>query len=151
MISNGTGSGYCFSYPTKWTINMVGAAGTNVAFNQGAAATGTTEQTLYIELAQNSSLENADKAVATYEESASPLVDPSEKVLKKQIETIGDKQVLLLLTDMNGINFYRYFIVHSGLTLMFQASAPAEETTKQEYVDFWSNAGAVVSSTRFNP
>ncbi len=154
LSTNGSGSGYCLRYPKDWTIRVAGAAELNLMFNDGAPATGTSKQMLFVQLASGDSLENADKATTCYEcygSNPSPLVDQSETMISRRVETVGDNQVLFLQSNKDSIYFNRYFIVHSGLTLMFQSEVSEEEAKTQEYVDFLSNVIQVVSSTRFGP
>src|SRR3989344_1757349 len=126
--------GYSLSYPEGWTVRLAGAEGMNLFFNEGINSG--TKKGLFLQLTLTDlPLEQADKATYNFEWSgADPLVSPEESIQSKRIETIGDKQVLTLITSEGDLYLNRYFLLkkRNEYTTLYMLRS---EDSKSDYED----------------
>ena len=138
-------TGYTMRYPDSWNVRIAGAEGMNLYFNKGVY-TGNAQE-LFIGITRTKlPLEQADKSTYSFEQSAaSLLVDPTEQVVSKTIENVGDKQVLHLVTEQDSHPIHRYFLLHQesedATVYMFKTSSDNEV--------FLSDIKQMISSMKF--
>ncbi len=142
---------YCLLYPSDWQVRVAGAYGNNLMFNE-PIATGT-RQMVFLQGAYGGfPLEQADKSTAGAGdgEIPAPLVDPAETIIHKEIETIGNKQVLFESSKNGTTIINRYFLGEKGVAAhVFQSSVPGAFASSANYATFLSTLKQVVSSMQF--
>jgi hypothetical protein len=155
--------GYCLQYPDTWEIELEGLNESGLFFNRSIIKNGGstdvfpptttgTIQALQVQVTgrDDLSLEDADKATMSYELSGPhPLVKADEKVISKNIITIGTKEVLRLRTQLRDVIYTRYILVHNKFIYYFRAAARTTYVSSKDYTAFLSNVEQMVASMQF--
>ena len=125
--------GYRLMYPEEWSVRLAGAEGMNLLFNEGIRS-GKNQQVFLQLTLTNLPLENADQATYSFEGyGPEPLVDSDELVQEKSIETIGDKQVLKLITSKEDEGLVRYFLRYKSTLYMFEIVTPVSDFNNDDH------------------
>lgn len=137
--------GYSLIYPENWIVRLAGAEGMNLGFDKANG------QSLFIQLTTTElPLEKADEAAYVYEMSdPDPLVEPGESQISKVIQTIGDRQVLVLLSSKGDISIRRYFLLHSGTLYMFEIKTPTVDLATDETRELVEDVEEMITSIEF--
>ncbi|HLC04338.1 MAG TPA: hypothetical protein VJK02_14985 [Anaerolineales bacterium] len=149
--------GYSLVYPANWTVRVAGAEAMNLLFNEGVEAG--TSQEVFLQLAVTYlTLEQADQATYGFESSGpEPLLGPSETVTRRTIGTIGDKQVLVVRSSVEGFSLRRWFLLYRpqdaeedySTLYMFQVRTPTAISTTVEYAELLGILERMISSMQF--
>jgi hypothetical protein len=149
--------GYSLTYPDDWKVRVTGAEAMNLIFNEGTKSG--KNQEVFIQLTTTESpLEQADQATYGFEMSGpNPLVDPMEVVISKAVESIGDKQVLILVSAKDDQSFTRYFVIHRDETqkgdvstlYMFRIITPKPEVNTAEHGELLDVIKEMITSMQF--
>ena len=141
--------GYGLRYPAGWVITLAGAEGMNLRFDTSASSE--KNQGVFVQLAMTDlPLEQADKATYGFEMAGpDPLVGADESQISRAVQTIGDKQVLVLITSKSDQSIKRYFTLHSGTLYMFEIKTPPANFGEGEIAELSVQVEEMISSLRF--
>ena len=136
---------YSLLYPENWVLRFVGVEGLNLLFNTPQG------EEVFVQLVRfELPLEQADQATYSYEKlSPEPLVGADETTVSRAIQTIGESQVLTLLTRKGEVSINRYFLLlGDGHLLMFEVKVPTVEFNNDETTELLANVEEMVASLR---
>src|SRR5690606_34117436 len=105
-----------------------GAAAQNLLFETEKG------QSVFLQLATaDLPLEQSDEATSSYELSGPiPLVAPEERRISREFQTIGDKEALVLITELDDFSIKRYFLIHDNTLYMFEMKTPRLNSDEEE-------------------
>ena len=128
-------AGYNISLPDNWFCRVVGVASNNLA-----CISDSNQQIFLQTLMTDLPITQADEAVSVYQEgggySSDPIVENDEKKVSRELVTIGDKQVLKLLTSQKDSFILRYIMKSedSLYVLKFEMKDPEDQESKQAII-----------------
>lgn len=137
--------GFRFRFPVWWTVDIRGAAARNLLFTTDKG------QEVFVILATtNLPLEQSDEATSSYELSGPiPLVAPEERRISREIRTIGDKETLVLITELDDFSIKRYFLIHDNTLYMFEMKTPRLNSDEEENAALFLQVEEIISSIQF--
>lgn len=137
--------GIRFRFPTWWTVGIVGAEGTGLRFETDQG------QKVFVGLMRAKiSLEQADEATYSFESSGPiPLVAPEEQRISKEIQTVGDKESLVLVTADGDLFIKRYFVIHDNTLYTFRIDIPKLQYDNEETKILLLQVEEIISSMQF--
>jgi hypothetical protein len=138
-------NGYIMAYPEIWEVKPRGASGVNLFFDKKPSSD--TDQHLVFMSSTVTSLplEKADQETqfgAHENFFPTPTIDQNKQTISRNIETIGDKKVLHVITENKGISHHAFYFYYDKKTdenkymsYVISASDPDEELLKNiEYM-----------------
>jgi len=138
--------GFSFTFPVWWTVHPTGAEGINLIFETDQ------RQEVFVQLTRRAdlTLERADEATSSYELSGPiPLVAPEERRISREFQTIGDKEALVLITELDDFSIKRYFLIHDNTLYMFEMKTPRLNSDEEENAALFLQVEEIISSIQF--
>ncbi|MBV6450537.1 MAG: hypothetical protein MHPDNHAH_01261 [Anaerolineales bacterium] len=138
--------GFSFTFPVWWTVHPTGAEGINLIFETDQ------KQEVFVQLTRKAdlTLERADEATYMFERHGpDPLVAPEERRISKEIQTIGDKETLVLITELDDFFIKRYFLIHDNTLYMFEMKTPRLNSDEEENAALFLQVEEIISSIQF--
>jgi hypothetical protein len=139
-------SPYCLLYPIGWKTTIVGIAQRNLSLVDGTVKDPNGDYDI--------SWTDGRVLLLLSGEAASPvspeaILSPGETISYSQVETIGDKKVQHVISELGGLTYNRYLVWHAGASYMFQSRIPDTLVNDLAYKQFLTTTIAIVSSTQF--
>lgn len=135
-----------FTFPTWWTVHFVGAFSQNFLFETDKG------QEVLLVLKSNTGLplEQADET-KYYVAPDHPyyLVAPEEQRISKEIQTIGDKEALVLVTADGNLSIKRYFVINESTLYMFEIKLPKLNYDDEGNLELFLQVEEIISSMEF--
>jgi len=134
-----------FTFPNWWTVRPTVAAAQNLLFETEKG------QSVFLQLATaDLPLEQSDEATSSYELSGPiPLVAPEERRISREFQTIGDKEALVLITELDDFSIKRYFLIHDNTLYMFEMKTPRLNSDEEENAALFLQVEEIISSIQF--
>lgn len=137
-----------FTFPTWWMVHPVGAFGQNLLFETDKGQ----ETLLVLETNTGLPLERADESEYYFAPGySSYLVSPEEPRISKELQTISDKEVLVLETADGDSFIRRYFVIHDNTLYMFKIEIPKLRFDDEETTELFLQVEEIISSIQFVP
>lgn len=135
-----------FAFPTWWTVNPTGAFSQNLKFKTDKGQ----EILLVLETNTGLPLEQADES-EYYFGPGGPnlLVSPDEQRISKEIQVVGDKETLVLVTANDDLYIKRYFVIPDNTLYMFKIEIPKLNYDDEETVLLFLQVEEIISSMQF--
>ena len=135
--ANETWIGLFLGYPAGWTVIPASEDGTSIIFELEP-------RVIYLQAFQSDlTLEQADQVTYSIEPGipSEPVINPEEIIKDKSLQTIGDKEVMILSTTLSEQTIMRYFLARSapGKTstlYMFQFTVLAPDMDNSQLIGF---------------
>src|SRR5687768_5664907 len=128
-------SGYNMTLPDNWFCQIAGIAATNLS------CVSDSNQRIFLQLLVSElPITEADQAVSVFQEGEGQwsvrAVEPDEKKISREVLTIGDKQVLKLLTSQKASFILRYFMKNEDYlyVLRFEMKDPDDQESKKTII-----------------
>jgi hypothetical protein len=116
-------------YPEAWILSLVNPDDTGLLFEQAG------KQIFFSAYPQALSLEESDKVAFSFEGSPSEPVVRAEEVEKdRMVQTVGDKEALVLTTGLNDQTIRRYFLVRENTVYVFQLNVLANNMDNTDVI-----------------
>jgi hypothetical protein len=127
--------GYNVMLPNNWFCKVVGVASNNLRCFSGD------NQEIFLQsLVTELPVTQADEAISVFQEGeghfSDPIVETDEKKISRELVTIGDKQVLKLLTSQKDSFILRYFVKSEGslYVLTFEMKDPDDQENRKTII-----------------
>lgn len=135
-----------FTFPTWWMVHSVGAFSQNLLFETDK------EQEILLILERNTGLplEQADETKYYFApDHPYYLVALKEQRISKEIQTIGDKEALVLVTTDGNLSIKRYFVINESTLYIVEIKIPKLSYDDEETKMLFLQVEEIISSIQF--
>lgn len=135
-----------FTFPTWWMVHHVGAFSQNLLLKTDKGQ----EVLLVLEWNTGLPLERADETKYYFApDHPYHLVNPDEQRISKEIQAVGDKEALVLVTADGDLYIKRYFLIHDNTLYMFEIEILKLNYDDEETALLFLQVEEIISSMEF--